>query len=525
MKNSSTVPQEILRNVPRSPLSDRAEERIEETYRLLGAQEKPRKSYKRVWISSLSAVAACFALLFATNLAFPAFAEGLPVIGGFFQYINNHNTAYQKALNGLKTPQGTHADDYAQPINLSVQSGNYSLTAEKAFCDGEKLMIYLRMTMPEEEAAPIEYLLVKDFRVTVNDSPVSHVSKPKWELLFPEEGSGDFVSAMLFQLPEPVKDQENQRVCIKMADFSGKDISAKSYDDNPIPLEGAAFELAFDAVADTSRNVEFDCNAKDGGATLKHVKFTPICSCLDVTAPVGNSNLYLMNGTRISPSPSGNDYGYGSVFDSVPVGTEQVILRLENSLNHDPTAEILAEFTIDLQKGAATPSRTWKEDGVLAKDGPFDYSYLQNYVVLSEDGNPEGYVWYDETQAENDLLIGNISYQAETGVFSLGVYHAIPSYREIKSEILNADGNVVAEGLSSDSSLCDNEYRSWYFNEKSSYWDMRIQNGIPVNYEYNFALSSEYRPAFGETLTIRLSDPETGEVLTTADRTMIYKYY
>lgn len=38
-------------------------------------------------------------------------------------------------------------------------------------------------------------------------------------------------------------------------------------------------------------------------------------------------------------------------------------------------------------------------------------------------------------------------------------------------------------------------------------------------------LPSDYHPAFKETLTIRLSDPETGEILTTADRTMIYKYY
>lgn len=533
MKNKSAVPQEILRGIPRVPLSEKAEERFEQTYRLLGAQDSPKKSHNRTWISSLSAAAACFLLLFGTNAAFPAFAEGLPVLGRFFQHINH--TAYQKALSGTKTRQGTYADDYAQPVNVSAQSGNYSLSVEKYFCDGESLMVYLRMTMPEEEAPTIEYLLAEEFDVTINSVSVSQVSKKKWGLFYPAEKPGEFDSAVLFQLPEHVKDKEHQRVIIKMADFGGKDVSAKEYANSPILLKGAAFELAFDAAADTSGNTEFDCSAEDGGIILNYAKFTPICSSLNVTVPAGkvtNPNLYLMDGTRLPYNSSDENYQHmadkagfttDAIFDSVPSGTEQVILRIEQSLNHDPTAEILAEFTIDLKNGIATPSRIWEESGVLAKDGPFDYSSLQNYVP--EEGKPEGYVWYDETQTENDLLIGNISYGSEHSMFSLGVYHTISPYREIKAEILNTDGDVVAEGLSNDSSLCNNAYKTWYFNEKCSYWDMRIQNDIPVNYEYNFALSSEYHPAFKETLTIRLSDPETGEILTTADRTMIYKYY
>lgn len=536
MKNKSLVPQEILQGIPRSPVSNRAEERIQETYRLLSGQEKPRRSHRRVWISSLSAVAACFLLLFGTNAAFPAFAEGLPVIGGFFQHINRHNTPYQQSLSSVKTHQGTGAGDYAQPIDLSVQSGDYSLTAEKAFCDGERLMIYLRMTIPEEEAASIEYLAAEDFHITVNGSSVSQVGKAKWGIFNPAEEPGNFVSAILLQLREPAADGEVQQVALKMANIKGKNISEKSYRNNPIPLEGAVFELSFETVADTSGNAEFDCKAEDGGITLNYVEFTPIRSGLNVTVPawgVTNPNLYLMDGTRIPYNSSDESYQHvadkdgftnDAIFDSVPAGTEQVILRIEQALNHDPTAEIVAEFTIDLKNGTATPSRTWEEDGVLAKNGPFDYSVLQSYVV--EEGKPEGYVFYDETLMENDLLIGNIDYSAEHSMFSLDVYHAISPYREIKAEILNADGAVVAEELSSDNSICGNAYKTWYFDEKCSYWDRRLQNN-PTNthYEYHFALSSEYRPAFGETLTVRLSDPETGEILTTADRTMIYKYY
>lgn len=529
MKNKSTVPQEILRNVPRSPLSDRAEERIEETYRLLGAQEKPRKSHKRAWISSLSAVAACFLLLFGTNAAFPAFAENLPIIGGFFQRINS---SYSEAFSSAKTKQGTHAGEYAEPVNVSVESGEYHMNVESAFCDGHLFTFSMRITAPVEVVKDLEYAFPENRSATVNGveaKTVVHSSIHFW----PTENPGELLGAMLFLLPEAVDNGTELSVSLALSNFRGKDIAVKSSKDLPIIFEGTDFRLDFTVTADTGSNVEFDCHVEDNDMILNHVEITPIRSHLNMfmfpkmVAPV----LYLPNGTPLFHNSNCDtetgDYATGFTkeifFDGVPSGTEQVILRIEQSLNHDPTAEILAEFTIDLKNGTAAPSRTWEEDGVLKKDGPFDYSSLQNYIV--EEGKPEEYVWYDESQTENDLLIGNIDYKAEPSLFALGVYHAISPYREIKAEILNADGDVVAEGLSSDNSLCNSAYKSSYFNEKCSYWDMRVQNGTLVNYEYNIVLSSEYRPAFGETLTIRVSDPETGEVLTTADRTMIYKDY
>lgn len=529
MKNKSAVPQEILRNVPRSPLSDRAEERIEETYRLLGAQEKPRKSHKRAWISSLSAVAVCFLLLFGTNAAFPAFAEGLPIIGGFFQRINS---SYSEAFSSAKTKQGTHAGDYAQPMNVSVESGKYHMNVESAFCDGRLLTFPVRITAPVETVKNLEYTFPENLSATVNGAEAEIVEQSSGNFQ-PTENPGELLGVMLFLLPEAVDNGTELSVSLALSDFRGKDIAVKSSKNLPIIFEGTDFRLDFTVTADTGSNVEFDCHVEDNDVTLNRVEITPIRSHLDIHmfASVITPVFYLPNGIPLSHNSNCDteteDYATGFTkeifFDGVPSGTEQVILRIEQSLNHDPNAEILAEFTIDLKNGTATPSRTWEEDGVLTKDGPFDYSSLQSYIV--EEGKPEEYVWYDETQTENDLLIGNINYFAEPSLFTLGVYHAISPYREIKAEILNADGDVVAEGLSSDNSLCNSAYRSSYFNEKCSYWDMRVQNGTLVNYEYNIVLSSEYRPAFGETLTIRVSDPETGEIITTADRTMIHKYY
>lgn len=529
MKNRAEIPVEIRNTVPRVPLSQEAETRFQETYALL-EERQPVQNRKKAWAVSLSAVCAALALFFGVGFAFPAFAEGLPIIGGFFQRINS---SYSEAFVSAKTKQGTHAGEFAQPVNMSVESGEYLINVESAFCDGRLLTFPVRITAPVETVKDLEYAFPENLSATVNGAE-AEIVKYGGGTFQPTENPGELLGAMLFLLPETVDNGTELSVSLALSNFRGKDIAVKSSKDLPIIFEGTDFRLDFTVTADTSFNVEFDCHVEDNDTTLNRVEITPIRSHLDIHmfASIITPVLYLPNGTTLSHNlrcdTETGDYITGFTkeifFDGVPMGTDKVILRIEQSLNHDPTAEILAEFTIDLKNGTATSSRTWEEDGVLTKDGSFDYSYLQNYIV--EEGKPEGYVWYDETQTENDLLIGNIDYKAEASMFSVGVYHAISPYREIKAEILNADGDVVAEGLSSDNSLCNNAYKSSYFNEKCSYWDSRLQNNpTGTHYEYGIALTSEYRPAFGETLTIRVSDPETGEILTTADRTMIYKYY
>ena len=88
-----------------------------------------RKPVSLVWLKKAGVMAASFILasivLLGINTAFPAFAEGLPLIGEAFRRINS-----------LGANAATY-DGLVRAVGVNGENGQYQVTVTEAYCDGE----------------------------------------------------------------------------------------------------------------------------------------------------------------------------------------------------------------------------------------------------------------------------------------------------------------------------------------------------------------------------------------------------
>ena len=63
---------------------------------MLGVQQEApvkKRRHKGLWVTATAACLCC-GMLFGVNAAFPAFAESLPLVGGFFESFNGEELLY-----------------------------------------------------------------------------------------------------------------------------------------------------------------------------------------------------------------------------------------------------------------------------------------------------------------------------------------------------------------------------------------------------------------------------------------------
>ena len=92
MKDAAFLEQ-LQQELPRRSLSPKATQRFEDTYKMLGVQQEApvkKRRHKGLWVTATAACLCC-GMLFGVNAAFPAFAESLPLVGGFFESFNGKN--------------------------------------------------------------------------------------------------------------------------------------------------------------------------------------------------------------------------------------------------------------------------------------------------------------------------------------------------------------------------------------------------------------------------------------------------
>ena len=90
MKDAAFLEQ-LQQELPRRSLSPKATRRFEDTYKMLGVQQEApvkKRRHKGLWVTATAACLCC-GMLFGVNAAFPAFAEGLPGVGRFFEAVNS----------------------------------------------------------------------------------------------------------------------------------------------------------------------------------------------------------------------------------------------------------------------------------------------------------------------------------------------------------------------------------------------------------------------------------------------------
>ncbi len=483
--------------------------------------KSPRRGLRRL-AYGVSGLAAAFLLLFGANTVNPAFAEGLPVVGRFFQAVND---GFRETLPRGKTIQGTNVLDYgAQDINVTAESAGSRAAVEKAFSDGRSLVFSLKMDIPSEIAEKINSFYPAERTLTVNGAE----AEPLDGIGFFPAADGSYTGAVLCDLPQAVEDGAPLNVSLRMSGFTGGDKTKK--DDDPgsdIAIDGA-FALDFSMTADASCNREFSCDAADGDVKLLGVKTTPVRTCLTVAQPYwgGDSNgpygkpaLYLEDGSRLKYNAQySGSHGYDpfseeaqtadQYFDGVPKGTKAVVFRFYKTEN-DMDRQVLAEFTVDLEKGTAAPSRTYEEDGPLNLEAAFDYRYLSSRELP-----------YDPGKLTNGFMVSSLHYAANDSVFTVSA-DTPGEYKEILAEVLTADGQVVASTVSQYGTLYENE--NWYWDEDSPFWEgySKTRGGDKAPHAYQLELYSQnYQPARNETMTVRLTDNETGEEILTQELTL-----
>ena len=149
MKDAAFLEQ-LQQELPRRSLSPKATRRFEDTYKMLGVQQEApvkKRRHKGLWVTATAACLCC-GMLFGVNAAFPAFAESLPLVGGFFESFNGKNFS---TVASQKTAHGAFLDTYdVQDVNVTAGSadGTIELNISQGFSDGEMLSFTLDISLP-----------------------------------------------------------------------------------------------------------------------------------------------------------------------------------------------------------------------------------------------------------------------------------------------------------------------------------------------------------------------------------------
>lgn len=501
------------------------EEKLRALYRELPEELPVRRrgaaAGRRGFALAAASMAAAFLLLFGTNLAFPAFAESLPVVGRVFENLNRSPWSYVG-----KTAEGTNLGSYAEPLDLSAASQGSELTVLSAYSDGESLSLSVKLTVPQSVREQVSgYFLAQDLGISVDGTLLTtDVNR----LILDDDYQDAYLGTVTLKLPEKAEDGQELKIALHAAQLAGKGKMTKDFMDGPVPLEGD-FGLDFTVTVNSGNNVSFSAQAQDEGAKVLAVKSLPTLTKITVTLPDWKLRegsgwysveplLYLTDGTKVQFNLSksiedGGYYPWGDLgqeqtcdlyFDGVPAGTEQMVLRFTQ--DGEATSftglfapaprqtRVRAEFTIDLKNGMVQASRHWEEEGALNLDSPFDYVYLTAHRP------------YDESKLENGLYVNGLMFDNREKWWSLGVITDQP-YRPLKAQLVTADGTVQEEEVSVNEPT-NATYISGFYDERTSYY----KEGRPYSYTIAFH-NVHYQPACGETITVRLLDGESGELL------------
>ncbi len=515
--------EQLQQELPRRTLSEKATQRFEDTYRMLGVQQEApvrKHRHKGLWVTATT-VCLCCGLMFGVNAAFPAFAESLPGVGKFFQAMNGTFSTNS----GKDLPVGTYLETYpvVEDVNVTATAGEYTLEVQQAFCDGEILTFSLDLSMPAENAEPYSWV-VTPYAGDQNENPNKAVVTingtnytPDGESALFAQGDGHFVGSMAFHLNETVESGQDVSVSISFPELDGR-LAINQGENGEIEFLPLSTNLttSFTVPVNTEENFAFSCSVEDNGFQVTNVEATPMKTSISVSMPQmgyidgqggeGIPALYTSNGDELSFAStesmeqgydpfSGNSQDAILLFDGAPQGTDQLVLRFYQDYSEE---KVLAEFTIDLANRTVTPSTTYQDGGMLDINGPFHYDVISG-------GPTEG------IQFTNGLGVARINYIRWDNLLNCTI-QTQGDYRDIHVTLTNAAGAEVASG---DSQNVE------YSLATSTYFSPADED-TPTAF-YTIQLIGEqgsYLPAQGETLTVTVTDTATGQELVRQDVVM-----
>lgn len=152
-------------------ISPKVEQRIQETYEMLGVKNAEKKTiHKKIagWKKALTCAAACAALLTTVTVVRPTWAEEL--FGKAFQNLvdSSKGTKYEKEDTTLYTQVGKEAKNLKEEgqtanqeqVPAEAAANGITLTATDVYCDGYRLYYTVKMTTDREEMNQSDFITI-----------------------------------------------------------------------------------------------------------------------------------------------------------------------------------------------------------------------------------------------------------------------------------------------------------------------------------------------------------------------------
>lgn len=498
-----------------------------------GSLKEVGRIHRRGIVKRAAAVCGSFAVavgaLLAVGFTNPALASEIPLLGGFFQNVSSKTGNFPANLNGYGGVQTVGK------LALT-DSSDWQLLATEAYSDGSAVQVGMELSAPAEVMDRFTYLQVDgkapngpcDAAINGEKAEIDTVS------IFTREGD-KLIGAARITVPESQRDAEKLDVSFTLRNLHGNTAPENTnsvYEDVP-----GEFKLEFPVVVDRENRIEFTCGVEDNGAKVLAVKSTPTQTVISIEKPYwgdvhenvpedgskGYPVLYTMDGTKIEmdrrASYEDGGYSYQSketqtadlYFDGVPAGTKQVILRFCND-NRYMEQKKLAEFTIDLEKKTVTPAGT-----VVEADWgtPYDTAVIGNF---------------GKGQEQNGYTVTCVDFQYYNGEYTASVTidtqnGKLGEPERLRLEAADETGKVI---FRSDSVTEQGEpvsFEKWCLQYSYSESDMDYETACetlaPTGYGVWEDLTGENGWIMeGDTVTVTISDLDTGKALCTDTRTL-----
>lgn len=331
------------------------------------------------------AAAACAVLLGSVNLASPALAESLPLVGTLFSRINHAQDAR------LRSEQ---LNQYADTVDQTAESANslYTVTLGQIYRDEDWMRLSLVLTAGDDSLARFDTI-----RADAGGSLPADVRDASGTLVLEDggaiqqEGQGQFarqdartfVMGLNYPLfldgrtPEQLTGQTvtlnlhdlvacNTRVVAQITHEWGGGMTQVEYSDET-PLAGD-YTLTFSLPAPSAEGIRtFTGPQAQNGVTLYSLTATPAAARLDIQIPdlsaagctaqvalrTGDGTLLKTErgeAAHVDEADPHSDYRWTYYFDTVPEDCQTVtvtVYQVDNTAASG-TAEVLAEFTVPL---------------------------------------------------------------------------------------------------------------------------------------------------------------------------------
>lgn len=375
-------------DLPAAPVEVSEQERVLAAARgrVHAAQPKPRKTRRvrpllRLVRSAAVAAAACVLVLGGVNVADPALAESLPLVGTLFSRINRAQDTR------LRSEQ---LNQYAQTVEQTAESADspYTVTLGQIYRDQDWMRLSLVLTVEDDSLAGFDTI-----RADAGGSLPDNTAEASGALIrenggaILEEGSGWFsrqddrtfvmgLNYPLFLYEEEGAPLSGETVSLQLHDLVACNVEVLEERSKPwgvsyqhwayhdeTPLAGD-YTLTFTIPEPGTEGIRRCTGLQEqNGVTLHSLTATPAAAKLEIQLPAdGNFQPSLTTedgtllkaergeGQHVDENDPASDYLWTYYFDTVPENSRTVTLTVYNIVDYDAPDghEILAEFTVSL---------------------------------------------------------------------------------------------------------------------------------------------------------------------------------